>query len=144
MFALFAAIFIADLTRAISKLSGTVVSPGPAQGHPLAAQKDSGRMKVGLGAESFGLLTMSRELANIPLECFRERVYASDLRTRWAAFPHMIDMLERFVTEMLPGDELWTFDYGSCTGLAVRRDGVAIQNELYIHALQTPPGPACG
>jgi hypothetical protein len=48
----------------------------------------------------------------------------------------MIKMLEEFVAAMLPGDELWLFDYYSWTGLAVRRAGVAIKNKLYLHGLR--------
>jgi hypothetical protein len=79
---------------------------------------------------------MSRELAEIPSNCFREQVFPFDLRTRWADFPEMIEMLDEFMSAMQSGDELWLFDYGSWTGLAIRRADVAVKNRLYLHGLR--------
>jgi hypothetical protein len=76
---------------------------------------------------------MSR-VENIPPECWRERVDPAHLVQRWADFPSLSQMLSEFAAEMLPGDELWFYDIGAFTGLAIRRSGVAVKTDTYLHA----------
>jgi hypothetical protein len=74
------------------------------------------------------------QIDDIPPECFRERIDPLALRAEWSRLAFLIEMLDEFEREMLQSDELWLFDFGACTGLAIRRNGAVVKKRIYLHA----------
>jgi hypothetical protein len=65
-------------------------------------------------------------------EWWRERVDPAQLRLQWAGFPGQLALLDEFVAALRPGDQLWLFDIDASVGLAIRRAGKAIKNDVFL------------